>query len=125
MKWDYPEKYAFHARKVQEALKTLFRGDDRFTPLQLEILMNVAVLKIVPSTGRFQGKACPQARTVEITDSSIEKHQTGGLIWLFCHEAYHVWDKQRAKKEGNANLFANKIKHALERKPAIYSWNEK
>ena len=121
----YNEEYEELVHKLKKCILKLEEGYERMTNNQREIFHAVSYITVLRKnkSKKFQACAKQGIKTIEFNPVSIMKNKTGGLIWLICHESYHIWDTVLERREGNANLFANKIKILFEKEPAIYKWN--
>lgn len=122
-----PDTLAVEAARLLAASGYLTVGVERFTDRQWQVLQAVREIQVVDGLGGPQGTASPGSGVVCIDAGAIRRNGMGGLIWLLCHEAYHLWDPElgsstHVRSEGNANLYANRVRALLEKEPVIYRW---
>jgi hypothetical protein len=108
------------AVKLQHALDLLAQAAPHFTERQRAILAGVKKLRILDGE-TYQATSARESGEVFFSAWAVRKNGLGGLMWLIAHEAYHLHDLQEDRREGNANLFAHRIKPAVEG-AGIYTW---
>lgn len=128
LKYDNEYKELIH--KVIRCLLLLDIGYDRFSNKQREVFSTVEEITVQKLSLEKKFQACALTgltKTIEFNPHAIQKNKIGGVIWLISHESYHLWDPNlhdKKHKEGNANLFANRIKTAIENEPAVHKWED-
>ncbi len=119
---DYAEDGRDAAERVEQALRLLERAQPRLSAARLQVLRGVRWIGIHKIPGSVQGRARTSTGRIELDRDAVRRHRLGVLTWLICHEAYHLSDSTNQRPQGNANLFADRIRQAIEAAPALYVW---
>lgn len=114
---------------IKRCLLLIDKGYERYSENQKMVFQTVNEITVFKKNElkKYQACAVHEGQTINFNPRAVIKNKTGGLIWVICHECYHLWDpkiklQSKLHNEGNANLFANKIKIIIEKEPSIYKW---